>query len=272
MKRLRSGAKKAAGTTREYLTFTSTLKSHKIAAMFETDSTTNAIRPVECFKEGWQMIKDQYLFFFGVTVVGVYIGNLSLFILTGAMICGIYYCYFRKFDGKPVEFEDLFKGFRYFFPGLLLVLMFIIPVIIVAAGVTIPFLRTLSENPNLTENEFFRLLGGAIVIELILSTLMTCFHTLLLFSFPLMVDRNLTLWQAIKTSAKGVWQNLSGVAGLFVIGFVLSLAGFLVFLIGIYFVLPIIIAGNIVAYRKVFPNTADAANLNKPALNYYHKI
>ncbi|MBK7705181.1 MAG: hypothetical protein IPJ30_05230 [Acidobacteria bacterium] len=34
---------------------------------------------------------------------------------------------------------------------------------------------------------------------------------------------------------------------------VLSLAGMLAFCVGIYFVIPIIIAGNVLAYRKVFP-------------------
>jgi uncharacterized membrane protein len=68
-----------------------------------------------------------------------------------------------------------------------------------------------------------------------------------------MVDRKLTAGQAIKISMKAVWKNLSGVAGIAGVGFVLSLLGTLVFCIGTYFVIPIIIAGNIVAYRKVFP-------------------
>jgi uncharacterized membrane protein len=85
-----------------------------------------------------------------------------------------------------------------------------------------------------------------------------------MFSFPLIVDKNLSAWQAMKTSARAVWANLSGVVGLFVVGFVMNIAGLLMACIGVYLVIPLVIAANVVAYRKIFPasNNADfiAAN------------
>ncbi len=41
------------------------------------------------------------------------------------------------------------------------------------------------------------------------------------------------------------------------VGFFVSLAGYLLFCIGVYLTLPIIFAANTVAYRKVFPGTFD---------------
>ena len=90
-------------------------------------------------------------------------------------------------------------------------------------------------------------------LYLFLFVAMVCFHKLLMFSFPLIVDRNLGAFAAMSLSARAVWNNLGGVAGLYGVGFVLSLAGMLAFCVGIYFVIPIIIAGNVLAYRKVFP-------------------
>jgi uncharacterized membrane protein len=50
-----------------------------------------------------------------------------------------------------------------------------------------------------------------------------------------------------------VLKNLGGVGGLIVVNFALILAGELAFCIGIYLVIPIVTATQVVAYRKVFP-------------------
>src|SRR5215212_9298661 len=99
--------------------------------MSETEFRTGVIRPVECFREGWELIKDQYWLIFAITLVGMLIGGLIPFgIGIGAMFCGIYYCLFQKMRGQKVEFEGLFKGFSYFVPGLVASLVLIIPAVI----------------------------------------------------------------------------------------------------------------------------------------------
>ena len=85
---------------------------------------------------------------------------------------------------------------------------------------------------------------------------MVCLHTLLIFTFPLIADKNVGAVQAIKTSVRAALKNLGGVAGLMGLNFVLVFAGYLAFCVGIYFVIPIITAGNVVAYRRVFPRSA----------------
>ena len=44
-----------------------------------------------------------------------------------------------------------------------------------------------------------------------------------------------------------------GAAGLWAVGFLVSLAGLLLFCIGLYLSIPVIIAAHMVAYRKIFP-------------------
>lgn len=221
--------------------------------MAETEFRTGVIRPVECFKEGWELIKDQYWLLFAISMVGAMIGGGSMYILLGAMVCGIFYCYFQKIDGRAVRFEDLFKGFSYFVPSLLLMLVIIIPTIIVMAIVYIPFITAAIMGPKLSEDELLTLFLGGLAVDFVVILLMVCFHTLLMFAFPLLVDRNLPAMQAIKTSIKAVWANLGGVAGSAGLGIVLNMLGVLACGIGVYFTIPVIIAGNIVAYRKVFP-------------------
>ena len=105
----------------------------------------------------------------------------------------------------------------------------------------------------MSEDELFAWLTATLLIEFVIAIVMVCLHTLLMFAFPLIADKNLSGWQAMKTSAKAVWRNLNGVAGLWAVGFIVGLIGYLLLCFGIYFAIPIIIAGNTVAYRKIFP-------------------
>lgn len=237
--------------------------------MNETEFRTGVIRPVECYKEGWEIIKNDYWILFAVTLVGAIIGGASFYILIGAMICGIYYCYLQKIDGKPVAFDGLWKGFGFFMPGLLVTAAIVIPMFVVFGVVYVPFIMAIMMGSKLSSDELTTLVLGAAAVDLVLAFIMVCFHTLLMFAYPLIVDRNLSGWAAIKTSAKAVWKNLSGIAGLIAVGFVLVLLGYLACIIGIYFVIPIIIAGNLVAYRKVFPSPLNQ-NYNPPPPNAFY--
>lgn len=215
----------------------------------------DAIRPVECYREGWQAIRGQYWILFAVSIVAGVIGGMSLYILLGAMICGVFYCFFQVIDGgggERVELEGLFKGFKYFVPSFPVMFLIIAPLALVLFLVYLPFVFVLA-NANLSPDDLYAYVAGFLAIEFFVALLMVCLHTLLMFAFPLIVDRNLNARQAIKLSARAVLANLSGIVGLWLIGFLIAAAGLAVFCIGIYFATPVIIAGNVVAYRKVFP-------------------
>jgi hypothetical protein len=221
--------------------------------MNQEEFETGVIRPVECYREGWNAIKDQYWILFAVTIVGMILGGITLYILLGAVVCGIFKCFFNVFDGEKAELETVFKSFKYFKPSLPVVVLIVVPMLLVFGSIYAPVLYATFMGARMTEEELFSLLTGTLIIEFIVATVMVCLHTLLMFAFPLIVDRNMSGWQAIKTSARAVWKNMSGVAGLWAVGFVISLLGLLVFCFGTYLTMPIIIAGNIAAYRKVFP-------------------
>jgi uncharacterized membrane protein len=114
-------------------------------------------------------------------------------------------------------------------------------------------------NPNAIFPLYGVIFGEGIVIAVILG----CIHAFITFAFPLIVERGMNGWDAVKLSAKAVWANLSGVVGLILGEFVIGFVGYLVCGVGLYFVLPLLFAGVLVAYRKVFPSAGNQ-NFNPP--------
>jgi uncharacterized membrane protein len=239
--------------------------------MRNTDFQTGNIRAVECVKEGFERIKKDYWLLFAISLVGALIGGATMYILLGAMVCGMFYAMLKAVDGHPVVFDDLWKGMNYFGPGLLVILIVIVPTIAYYIWVYVTFFAAVFGGAQVGEAG---MVGGLIVaglIDVVLLVGLISFHTLLTFTFPLLVDRNLGAIEAMKTSAKAVWANLSGVLGLVVVNSVIGLVGGMVTCgLGTYFLMPILIAGNVVAYRRVFPPLGATAGMTPPPPNAYN--
>lgn len=234
--------------------------------MSEVEFKTGVIHPVECFKEAWELIKDEYLLIFAITVVGLLIGGVVPILLSGPMIAGIYYCLFQKIDGKGVNFEQLFKGFDYFLPSVILMAIITIPLMIVFVGIYIPII--MASISGASPEEMMTIMITAFAVEAVLAFIMVCLHTLLMFSIPLIVDKKMSAWASIKLSAKAVMANKGGVVGLFVVAFGIAFVGYLMLCVGIYLVIPLLLAGTTVAYRKVFPSP-NSPNFNPPPPDVY---
>ncbi len=211
------------------------------------------IKPFECVKEGFELIKSDYWLLFAIWLVGGLISSASLLIASGAMTCGTFYCFLRKIDGETVSFDDLWKGMKWFLPGLLVMVIIVVPMILVYAVIYVPIVLSAVMGSRLSQDELLGLLIGAFAVDLVLIVIMVCVHTLLIFTFPLIVDRDMGAVKSMTTSGRAVFGNLAGVAGLLGVNFLLALVGQLALCVGIYFVIPVIIAGNVVAYRKIFP-------------------
>ena len=234
--------------------------------------TVGQIRPIESFKEGWELIKNDYWMMFAIALVGGLIGGVTLYVLLGAMACGIFICYLEKIDTGTVSFDNLWKGFGYFKPSFIVLLAIVVPLIIVYVLIYAPFIMAAVMGSKISESELMGMLAGAFAIDAVVILIMVCFHTLLMFSFPLIVDKNLSGIQAMKLSAKAVWKNLGGVAGFMGVYFVFVFGvTFLTCGIGVYFILPIITAAFTVVYRKVFPS-AKQPNFEPPPPNAYRGL
>jgi len=236
--------------------------------MEPTEFRTGTIKPIECAKEAWAIIKPNYWLLFATCVVGIWISGVTLYILLGAMFCGIFVTLLKAVDGRQPEFPDLFKGFRYFGPGFVVMLFFAVPLLAVYSVIYGPVIYAIYTDPGMSNEKLMALMTGSLIIDLVLVLAVVCFHTLLVFAFPLVIDRGFGPVRALVTSTKAVWANLNGVVGVIVVQMALSFLGGLLLCFGIYFVVPVIFAVYAVAYRKVFPDMA-APHLNPPPPNAY---
>lgn len=236
--------------------------------MQEIEIRSGVIRPVECAKEAYELIKSDYWLLFAIWLVGGMIGGVSIMIASGAMMCGTFYAYLRKIDGNPVSFDDLWKGMQWFLPGLVIMAIIILPIIVIYGLIYAPILLAgMATYGGVSETELLQIMIGALLVDLILLVITVSLHTLMIFAIPLIVDKGLGPIKAITTSAKAVFKNFSGIAGLIGVNFLLVLAGYAALCVGVYFVIPIIIATTVVAYRRVFPALATP-NLNPPPPSY----
>src|SRR5437763_16109576 len=89
------------------------------------------VAPVECIKEGWALIKDQYWLFLGISLVGILIGGAVPIVLLGSMMIGIFLCLLQRQRGEQVEFGTLFKVFEQFVQVLVVAALKTIAIIII---------------------------------------------------------------------------------------------------------------------------------------------
>lgn len=221
-----------------------------------TEFRVGVIAPVECLKAGWATIKDRYWLFLGITLVALLIGGAVPIVLIGPMMCGLYLCLFAQMRNEPVQFDLMFKGFDHFVPGLVAAAIQTVPVLIcVLAGDAVFIAFTFATVPQGRHSEgppvvFF---VGLIIFVLFAAIVSLIVHSLFLFAYPLIVDRKLSGWEAIKTSYHASVKNLGGVVGLVLLNGLLGVAGVLCCYVGVFFVMPVTFAAYAAAYRQVFP-------------------
>jgi len=229
----------------------------------------HAVQPVECLKRGWDLIKDQYWLFLGMTVVGLLIGNaVPLGILMGPMMCGLYLALLKRQSGEPVEFATLFKGFDFFVDGMIAGILHAIPVIIIIAPLYVIYIamivtmgaRSGRDGDPAAAMGFLAVMGICVPVVLILLIILSIGFA---FAFPLIVDRRLSGINAVKHSFKAGMANFWSLFGLLLLNGLVVLAGACACIVGMYFVLPITFAALAVAYTQVF-GVAPRVSLNTP--------
>lgn len=244
--------------------------------MHEFQFNAGAIKPIECVQEAWELVKTDYWMLFAISLLGGLIGGATMYVLLGAMVCGIFYTYLKKIDGGgKASIDDLWVGMKYFMPSLLVTIAFVVPLVvwIVVLFVTIylPMIATVMMGNNPDPTVILGSFAVGLVIDVIVAVIMTIVHSLIIFAFPLIVDRNLSSWEAMKLSARAAMKNMGGIAGLIGVNFCLVLLGYLALCVGLYLMIPIITATSVIAYRKVFP-ALNNPNFDPPAPSAYQGL
>lgn len=222
-----------------------------------------AVRPMQCFREGWQLIKDDYWLFLGITFVGILVGSAVPFgILLGPMWCGIEICLLRRMRGERITFNYLFEGFNFFGQSVVATLFVMVPLIVVVMvlyfaffGAMIGIITALApRDGGPPDASFFGAFFGMIALYVVaLMAVGIVVGAPFIFMYGLIVDRGLSGVEAVTMSFRAVFANLGGVLGLLLFNMLLSCAGSAILCIGAYLVMPITFAAYAVAYRQVFP-------------------
>lgn len=232
----------------------------------------NVVDPVACIKAGWELVKPQYWLFVGMSFIGYFIGSaVPLGILMGPMMCGIYLTCFKVRRGEPIEFGTLFKGFDFFGPSLVATLIHAVPIIVIVVPTYIFFYVSLLVSMAAQGNEpnpaaFVGLMATYSLMILVIVLLIMVISIGFTFAYPLIVDRRLQGWDAVKLSFKAAMANFWRLLGMMLLVGLLSFAGLLLCGVGMYLVLPISYGTIATAYEQVFglANTPVGPDLPPP--------
>ena len=233
----------------------------------------NAVSPVDCIKGGWNLIRGQYWLVFAMCLVGWMIGAaIPLGILVGPMMCGLFLSFFKMRRGEPVEFGTLFKGFDYFGQSIVATLLHVVPVLVIVIPAYVLFyvfffvamIAQGNNDPNPVA--FLAIFAVFVLFWIVVIAVVMIVSIGFMFAYPLIVDRGMSGLDAVKLSFRAAMANFWHLLGLIMLDFLIGLAGFLLCLVGVYFVIPLGYAATAIAYEQVFGlrDPSDFANVPPP--------
>jgi uncharacterized membrane protein len=217
------------------------------------------VEPVQCIKNGWELVKDQYWLFVGMCFIGILIGGaVPLGILLGPMMCGLYLTFFKKRRGEPIEFGTLFKGFDFFGPSLIATLLHVLPIVAIVVPAYFIFYITMvvsvatqgGNDPN--PAAMFGIMGVFGLFWLVVMLVVIFVSIGFTFAYPLIVDRKLQGFDAVKLSFKGAIANFWRLLGMSILSGLLTIGGVLLCYVGMFLVFPIVYAAIASAYEQVY--------------------
>jgi uncharacterized membrane protein len=196
-------------------------------------------------------------------------GAVPLGILLGPMMCGLYFSFFSKRRGHPVEFGTLFKGFDYFGPSVIATLIHVVPILIIVVPAYLIFylgfvLTMLQQGNEPNPAAMLMLFGAFAIFWLVMVVVLIIVSIGFTFVYPLIVDRGLSGVDAVKLSFRAALANFWRLLALSLIGGVLGIVGVLLCYVGIFLVFPITLSAVAIAYEQVFGLGEVASNLPPP--------
>lgn len=237
-----------------------------------------------CITRGWELVKNNLgvffvgaLIYFAVQGAMGMLGNIPLiglvfsianFVISGPLMGGVLWLFLRGVRGEPAEVGDVFAGFKRSFGSLflatlvqgLLIGLVMLPFIIIfvmkfiAAGVNMDP-HNFEHDPAAAQ-QFIKTMVSIVLTTLPVALvcaipaiyLGTCWK----FSLPLIMDKDMDFWTAMKTSMKMVNKHWWQVFGLMVLIGLVNLGGLLACCIGVLFTVPVTFAALMYAYETIF--------------------
>jgi hypothetical protein len=178
---------------------------------------------------------------------------------------GLYYIFIQRIRGLPAGVGDVFIGFQKMFSQLFLgnfvVSFFIglcmVPFNIVQLAKVEPILDKLRNTPTPADlqnimPQLWTAIFSTLPVLIICMIPVTYLTVNWLFTLPLIVDKQMKFWPAMKTSWKKVHRHWWLLLGLVVIVGLLNIAGVCACCVGLLFTAPIGTAALMFAYETIF--------------------
>ncbi|HTY88210.1 MAG TPA: DUF975 family protein [Candidatus Acidoferrum sp.] len=234
-----------------------------------------------CLSRGFDLLKSQ----FGVVFVAMllfiviefliaglgaipFIGpvfSLANLFIAGPLLGGVFYVFLQAIRRRPTHAGEVFMGFRRQFIQLflgklvsgLLAGLCMIPFIIVWLVLFFGLLAAhQARSSPLRPAELLALLPIAIPVFLICLVPTIYLQVRWVFTLPLIIDRQMDFWTAMKASWKMVGKHWWSVFALFLLIGLLNLAGFCVCCVGVLFTAPVGYGALMYAYETIFSESA----------------
>lgn len=223
-----------------------------------------AIDAQGCVANAWNVVTNKFWMYVGVGLVTIIILGfipIANIFLMGPIMGGFYYITLRDMRGEPVRFGMMFKGFERFVPLMVAGIVQSIP------GITYQIIQYAQDIARLTGSlsvgggsDFFQgdstaaAVGGMTIVVFIgFGFLAAAWNLMFMFAIPLILENDIGVAEALKTSINAAVENVGGLILLVLIECGIGILGMLAFCLGIFVAVPVIYAANVFAYRMVFP-------------------
>ncbi len=227
---------------------------------------TDRVSSRQMMGEAWRILWPQYYWItLGICLVGLIVGSAApMAVLMGPMMCGMFICFFAMMRNERPTFEMLFKGFDMFVDSLVATLIMVgvsILVMIPMVALMIGGMIAVSEQAGVVAPG---ILVAVIAAYLLANLAMMVVQLLFSFSYPLIVDYNLSGVDAVKLSARAAWANLSNVLRLTILIWLISIPALLLCYLPILLVIPVSLFAQALLYRRIFPGDSSGNSPEDP--------
>jgi len=220
-----------------------------------------------CISMAFNLYKNNFGFLFGscfiyfliiiafdllatIPVIGIPF-ILALIILLPVMTGGLYYIFISKVRGRYVDIGGLFYSFKHNLIQLILLTVvqgLLMCVIALPGGI----IAGLSMTGAIVAKASALAIVGIIVGTLVSSLMLIYYGICWFFPIPLVVDKGIDFWTALKISKQKVKQHWFSVLWLAIMIGLINIAGALFCGIGIFLTFPLSIGTYIYAYETIF--------------------
>jgi uncharacterized membrane protein len=174
---------------------------------------------------GWSLVQSDLGNMVLVALIFIVVNSVPL--INGALIAGFHYFFQKKLTGRRAEFTDLFKGFNFFVPTL-------VALILIGLFASVGF--ALCIIPGLVVSAIYK------------------------FTYLFIVDKRMDFWQAMQASHEVVKNDYFGFTMFLLLLILVNLLGVLCCVVGILVSIPVTVAAITIAYQELVgfdPTTPD---------------